>query len=274
MPTAPSNEQELRIRLEGRVEQVEALIRRSRAVSDALERSSWQSEVVALEAVPTDDEKQALMKVTASDAGRPFIVELRASRTLANHLAAKRLRELGVPVTNPAEAVAELRSHLPIQFHARGVSQVVWSGTSATFDPDRKTMMRALALFLTGMGVLCMFWRWDVGSAAMVMLFATMFGMFFFVAKRSLTITQRVVATDGRAVPLDEVLLVAVKHYVTGKERSGTSRLEFTCKRGKPLSIKFQANTKPITRVLTANGIAFTEEEIVVKDSSSSISSD
>ena len=196
-----SSESELRIRLEGRVEQVELLLARWDDVHDALRGSGWSIDESRLEIETSAGDQQALVRVSESPAGRRLVRQLETSLKRTNALAAKMLRELALPVLPGANALADLRSHLPLRYKTESASA-----------PMAVAVAAGGAAIVVGLAVAS--WSGDAGGLGCLALFGLVFAVAFSAAwaKREsfVVITQRMLAVRSIAIPLSEIVSVHI----------------------------------------------------------------
>ncbi len=112
---------ELRIRLEGRIETVEAAVSKWHTIASALRRRDWYRHLDLRELLDTPAELEAELELIRHDSAGPLVMRLsqeraRAAAAARSCFAWLRLEPKGV---TPLELVTELRGHLPFEIQGR-----------------------------------------------------------------------------------------------------------------------------------------------------------
>jgi hypothetical protein len=201
---------DVRIRLEGRVEQVERALWAWESAARSLNGNAWRSGTLfgLLDAIAPELEESVRVlqrKVSQAPELQVLLDRLRIAKSQVRQRAVVRLSQLGVQLRSNdlAHVLAELRVHHPIiheerlGWSPRLMHSIAFAGVAVTLA--LLVMMSPLAMLTSFITVMFTARRW--------------------LASQPVLLTARTLVVGGRAVPLNEVLYVNAR---SGLDRSGT----------------------------------------------------
>lgn len=250
---------DLRIRAEGRLECIEQLTTRWERVVQVLSGPDWSRRLGQLAAphAPTESEVDAARALIWLPGGPAYLTRLNRVRRQAQRLASRRLREVGWPGSDEAQAVTELFSHHPIVLNARHMSRVLSHRGTQQLRADRTVALKSVAFFAVGWAILSAFIEGVI--AAYVMIVATSLVIRFFKTSDFLVLSRRGLSVVSGSVEWASLKSASMVVWQSSGVRIGSFDFTFFCDDGRALEVRWQGDPSPVLEALRQQDIHCTE---------------